>query len=212
MRLAPSLTHGLNLGSTLCELKRFEEAERVLRDVLVLDPRSVDAKELLATVLTGQNRYNEAIKIARETCEASSNAVSSRVVLAVALSEAGWLDEALRIATAAAEAAPEDARVHAALGTVYVKLKDGAAALAAFERMAACLVPEAERLPPSPWVSYLSGRGVALSLLGRHDQAVVTFEEVLRTDPEFFERWPEEAPHYQLSLREAGRRTETGHS
>ena len=53
------------------------------------------------------------------------------------------------------------------------------------------------------------GRGVALSLLGRHDQAVVTFEEVLRTDPEFFERWPEVAPHYQLSSREAGRRTET---
>jgi tetratricopeptide (TPR) repeat protein len=62
--LAPSLTHGLNLGSTLYELNRLEEAERVLRDVLVLDPRSVDAKELLATVLTGQDRYDEAIKIA----------------------------------------------------------------------------------------------------------------------------------------------------
>lgn len=212
MRLAPSLTHGLNLGSTLYELNRLEEAERVLRDVLVLDPRSVDAKESLAMVLTGQDRYDEAITIARETCESNADALSSRVVLAAALSEAGCLDEALRIATAAVEAAPEDARVHGALGFVYVKMKDGAAALAAFERMAACLVPEAERLPSSPWLSYLTGRGVALSLLGRHDQAVVTFEEVLRTDPEFFERWPEVAPHYQLSSREAGRRTETGHS
>jgi tetratricopeptide (TPR) repeat protein len=128
------------------------------------------------------------------------------------LSEAGCLDEALRLATAAVEAAPEDARVHGALGTVYVKMKDGAAALEAFERMAACLVPEAERLPSSPWLSYLTGRGVALSLLGRHDQAVVTFQEVLRTDPEFFERWPEVAPHYQLSSRDAGRRAETDHS
>jgi tetratricopeptide (TPR) repeat protein len=205
MRLAPSLTHGLNLGSTLYELNRLEEAERVLRDVLVLDHRSVDAKELLATVLTGQDRYDEAIKIARETCESNSDALSSRVVLAGVLAEAGRLDEALAIATAAAEAAPEDARVHGALGTVHVKMKDGTAALEAFERMAACLVPEAERLPSSPWVSYLTGRGAALSLLGRHDQAVVAFEEVLRTDPEFFERWPEVAPHYQLSSREAGR-------
>ena len=150
---------------------------------LALDPRSVDAKESLATVLAGQDRYDEAIKIARETCESNADALSSRVVLAGVLAEAGCLDEGLRIATAAAEAAPEDARVHGALGTVYVKMKDGAAALAAFERMAACLVPEAERLPSSPWLSYLTGRGVALSLLGRHDQAVVTFEEVLRTDP-----------------------------
>jgi tetratricopeptide (TPR) repeat protein len=207
MRLAPSLTHGLNLGSTLYELNRLEEAERVLRDVLVLDPRSVDAKEWLATVLTAQDRYDEAIKIARETCESNSDAVSSRVVLAGALSEAGCLDEALRIATAAAEAAPEDARVHGALGTVYVKMKDGAAALAAFERMAECLIPDADRLPSSPWVSYLTGRGVAFSLLGRHDDAMAAFSDVLSIDREYFERWPEVAPYYQLSSREAGRRT-----
>ncbi|MGB2715430.1 MAG: tetratricopeptide repeat protein [Vicinamibacterales bacterium] len=70
-------------------MNRLEEAERVLRDVVVLDPRSVDAKELLATVLTGQDRYDEAIKIARETCKSNSDALSSRVALAVVLSEAG---------------------------------------------------------------------------------------------------------------------------
>jgi len=212
MRFAPSVAHAINLGSTLYELNRLDEAERVLRHAVVLDSHSADVKELLATVLAGQDRNDEAIKIARETCESNGDALSSRVVLACALSEAGCLDEALRIATAAAEAAPEDARVHGALGTVYVKMKDGAAALAAFERMAASLVPEAERLPSSPWISLLTGRGVALSLLGRHDQAVETFEEVLRIDPEFFERWPEVAPHYQLSSREAGRTTETSHS
>jgi tetratricopeptide (TPR) repeat protein len=205
MRLAPSLTHGLNLGSTLYELNRLEEAERVLRDVLVLDPRSVDAKELLATVLTGQDRYDEAIKIARQTCESNGAAVSSQVVLAGVLSEAGCPDEALRVAGAAADAAPQDASVHAALGAVYVKMNDGAAALASFERMAKCLVPETNRLPSSPWVSCIAGRGVALSLLGRHDEAMSAFEEVLRTDRGFFERWPEVAPHYHLSSRETER-------
>ena len=212
MRLAPSLIHGLNLGATLYELNRLDEAERVLRNVLVMDPRSVDARESLATVLAGQDRYDEAIQIARETCESSPDAVSSRVVLAAVLSEAGHLDEALAVATAAADTAPEDVRVHFAIGAVHVRRNDGAAALQAFERMAPCLVPEAERRPSSPWISYLTGRGVALSLLGRHDEAVTTFEEVLRADADFFERWPEVSPHYQRSLRAAGRSPETEHS
>jgi tetratricopeptide (TPR) repeat protein len=89
-----------------------------------------------------------------------------------------------------------------------VKMKDGESALAAFERMAECLAPETDRLPSSPWVSCIVGRGVALSLLSRHDEAMEAFEDVLRTDPEFFDRWPEVAPHYQLSSRETERNTQ----
>src|SRR5688572_7679163 len=48
MRLTPSVTHALSLASTLYELNRLDEAERVLRDAVLLDPRSTDAKELLA--------------------------------------------------------------------------------------------------------------------------------------------------------------------
>jgi hypothetical protein len=80
-------------------------------------------------------------------------------------------------------------------------MNDGASALAAFERMAECLAPETDQLPSSQWVSCIAGRGVALSLLSRHNEAMEAFEEVLRTDPGFFERWSEVAPHYELSLR-----------
>jgi tetratricopeptide (TPR) repeat protein len=205
MRLAPSVPHALNLGSTLYELNRLDEAERTLRHALALDSRSADAWQLLATVLAGQDRYDEAIRIARESCDSNGDAWSSRVVLAGVLTEAGRLDEALRVASAAANEMPEDSGGHGALGLVYVKMKDGAAALAAFDRMAACLAPETDRLPSSPWMGYLLGRGVAMSLLGQHDDAMAAFEDLLRTDPEFFERWPEVAPHYQLSSREAGR-------
>jgi hypothetical protein len=44
-----------------------------------------------------------------------------------------------------------------------------------------------------------------LSLLGRHQEAAVTFGEVLRIDREFFERWPELRTYYERSSREAGR-------
>jgi tetratricopeptide (TPR) repeat protein len=200
--------HALNLGSTLYELKRLDEAERVVRDALALDAGSVDARELLAVVLAGQDRYDEAVKLAREACALNPDGLSSCVALAAVLSEAGRLDEALKEARAATEAAPEDARSHGVLGAVYLKMNDAAAALATLEQMADCLRPDVERLPPSQWVQYFLGRGEALSLLGRHDEAVAAFEEVLRIDPELFERWPELAPAYQLSSREAGRKIE----
>jgi tetratricopeptide (TPR) repeat protein len=91
LRLAPSATHALNLASTLYELNRLDEAERVLRDAVLLDPRSADVKEMLATVLAGQYRYDEAIKIARDTCESNSDAPSSQAVLAGVLAEASRL-------------------------------------------------------------------------------------------------------------------------
>lgn len=88
---------------------------------------------------------------------------------------------------------------------IYIKMNDGGEALDAFERMAQCLDPSIERLPSSAWVWCSAGRGAALSLLGRHDEAMVAFEGLLRIDQQFFERSPELAPHYQLSSREARR-------
>src|SRR5688500_5489202 len=97
LRLAPNVTHALNLASTLNELNRLDEAERVLRDAVVLDPRSADVKELLATVLAGQERYDEAIKIARDTCASNAAAPTSRAVPAGVLAEGGCLEGALQI-------------------------------------------------------------------------------------------------------------------
>ncbi len=184
VRLAPSVTHALNLASTLYELNRLTEAERVLRDAVALDSRSVDARESLATVLAGQDRYDEAIRIARELCESNSGALSSQTVLAGVLSEAGYLDEALQVAKAAADTAPHNARVYGALGSVYLKMNDGESALAAFERMAECLAPERDRLPSSPWVSYATGRGVAFAPTRRRHGS---FRGVRQSS---VERWP----------------------
>ena len=205
MRLAPSVTNGINLGSTLHAMNRLEEAERVLRDALVLDPRSSEGKGLLALVLTGQDRYEEATRLAREIYEHNPDALSSHFVLACVLSEAGPLDEALEEANAAIQIAPNDPGPLSALGSVYLKMGDGARALAAFERMAECLDPTTKRLPSSGWLWCNSGRGASLSLLGRHDEAMAAFEEVLRTDAEFFETWPELAAPYRRSLQETDR-------
>lgn len=122
--------------------------------------------------MPGGVRHDEAIRLAREICALNPDALSPRVVLAGVLMEAGRLDEALQEANAAADVAPSDARPHTVLGAIYVKMNDGTAALAAFERMARCLDPSVERLPTSGRVWCDAGRGSALSLPGRHDEAM----------------------------------------
>jgi tetratricopeptide (TPR) repeat protein len=204
MRLSPTTSHCVNFASTLYELNELDEAEQVLRDVLARDRRSIDAKGLLVQVLTGQDRFDEAVALAREICAREPDLLPARLALAGALAEAGRLDQALAAANAAIAIAPQDPRPHGSLGAVLMKANDGAGALAAFERMAVCLDASVERLPSSPWVWCRAGRGAALSVLGRHDEAMKAFEELLRSDRDFFERWPELASHYQLSLRETG--------
>lgn len=207
MRLAPSVARALDLAAAFYEVNRMAEAERVLRDALSLDPGSSEVREMLATVLAAQDRFDEALEVAREACDITRGAQSSRTVLALVLAEAGMLEEALQVAKDAVRDAPQDARTHFALGQIYLKMRDGEAALSAFENMARCFAPEPEsdRLPSSPWISYAAGRGTALSLLGRHTEAMAAFDEVLRNDPTFFERWPELASHYEASSGQAGR-------
>ena len=53
-----------------------------------------------------------------------------------------------------------------------------------------------------------AGRGFALSLLGDHNAATAAFKKVVGSDPTFFERHPDMATQYLLSLREAGQQEE----
>jgi tetratricopeptide (TPR) repeat protein len=60
MRLEPSAVHGLELGATLHDLNRLDEAEYVVRKVLRLDPRRADATELLHRILSDRHRKEDA--------------------------------------------------------------------------------------------------------------------------------------------------------
>jgi tetratricopeptide (TPR) repeat protein len=204
MRLQPSVTHGLELGGTLYELNRLDDAERVVREALAIDSRSTDAKGLLAMVLSDQDRHSEAIELARQIRAAVPNDVPSRLVLSHVLSWAGHFEEALREATAAVEIAPTESRPYGALGSIYIRMNDGEAALRSFDRMAAYIDPAVERIPSTEWVWCYAGRGVALSLLDRHAAAMAAFEEALSIDGQILERCHPYAPHYERSRRATG--------
>ncbi len=205
VRLSPSVHNRHNLAWTLYELKRLDEAERVLLDALPHEPQSSDVKRTLAYVLTAQDRYDEALRLAEEVRGIENHSASSYALLAGILMEAGQLDEAMKAAGTALRLAPTDPEAHGALGAVHLQMNDGAAALASFERMAEHIDPRVPRLSSSPWVWSAGGRGAALSKLGRHDEALAAFEELLRMDPGFFERWPELSEPYDLTTEEIGR-------
>lgn len=212
MRLTPSLVIGLHRGHALYELNRLQEAERVLRDTLALDVGTTNAEELklmvrewLALVIADQGQHDEAIALARETGASNPDLGSPRAVLAAVLCEAGRREEALAEATAALRVAPAAPECLSHVGGIYLKINDAATALEIFDRMAASLEPESSPLPSSPWVRCLAGRADALSLLGRHHEAIAVFDEVRRIDPGFLDRQPELAADYARSSREIGR-------
>jgi tetratricopeptide (TPR) repeat protein len=205
MRLAPGGVHGLEFGATLYELNRLEEAERVVREVLNLDPRSADAKGLLAQILTDLGQHEEGIQLAREICLDAPAAVEPRVVLASVLSLSGKEDEARKEANTAVAIAPADPKAYCALGIVCVTMNDGDAALQAFERMAECMDPDVDRVASSWWEWCHGGRGAALSLLGRHPEAMAAFKEALSIDRQFFERSRTFAPYFERSSRQMER-------
>jgi tetratricopeptide (TPR) repeat protein len=120
----------------------------------------------------------------------------------MALLEADRPDEALAEAKATVACSPQNGHAHCALAAVYLGTDDGAAALAAIERAAACFAAQHEPVHRLIVARCAGIRGAALSMLGRHDEAMLAFDELLRLEPDFFERWPELAAPYELSRRE----------
>ena len=195
-----------NLITNLVELGRLEEAEALLRDILARDSGAQVIKELLAYVLLHQDRHRDAFELAQEVRRTHPESFSARATTADALSELGRGEEAIAEAEAVVSIEPDNAMAYAVLGSVRLKMNDGAAALVAFDRMAECLDRD-EGKTIIGRNQCLAGRGLALSLLGDHRGAKAACDEVIGSDPTFFERRPDLAP--QLWLRDARERQES---
>jgi tetratricopeptide (TPR) repeat protein len=78
-------------------------------------------------------------------------------------------------------------------GAVAIEDSNGSVALKSFDRAHQLLgaTESADRFPGGHWVSCESGRASALSLLGRHDEALNAFDNVLEVDPTCLDRYDE---------------------
>jgi len=86
---------------------------------------------------------------------------------------------ALEVANTAVRDDPTAAQAHAAVGAAYLKVGEFQRGFVAFER--------GLQLAPD-FVELQAGHGATLSSLGRHSEAVVAYDTLLKADPDYFSR------------------------
>lgn len=159
----------------LIELRRYRQAEALLREALAAAPNDGDLHALLAFVLHRQERPAEALveiqtALGLAPADPQNHYLLAHIQLALEREEAALtaIREALRLD-------PQAARFYATLGRIHARRKEWARALEAAEKGLA--------LDPAH-VECLNLRALALTRLGRKVEAQQTRQAALREAPD----------------------------
>ena len=159
----------------LIELRRYKQAEALLREALAATPNDGELHATLAFVLYRQDRDAEALAeiqnaISLAPAEPQNHYLLAHIQLALEREEAALtaIREALRLD-------PQAARFHATLGRIHARRKEWPRALEAAEKGLA--------LDPTH-VESLNLRAMALARMGRKAEAQQTRREALRQAPD----------------------------
>jgi tetratricopeptide (TPR) repeat protein len=185
----------------LVEMGRRADAEREARRLLADEPQSSDGHAMLALVLFLQDRRPEAAAEAAEAVRLDPSSHSAQTALALAGQDAA----AARAAAAAMRLGPERSSSFAALAQSRLEDADPEGVLAAADQGLA-IDPEDPLLHKY--------RAMALTLLGRLDEAERAARAALAQDPEsplshevlartlgHQGRWPEAAEHLAAAVQ-----------
>jgi len=164
------------------DARRFDDAERIYRRLLALDPRNVDALQLLGYLMLQTDRpaaaipfYERALRLAPQP--------AFRLYLGEALYLTGRGTEALHCFAEALQHFPNNPEVHFFLGLAQRQLGHAEESLASLRRAVACDPKDRAN------VDFLAK---ILLTTGRHEEGVSIFRELLQ-------EFPESAPlHYAL--------------
>ena len=96
IELKPDADIYKDLGNTLVQLKKFEEAEINYRKVLEFDPDNLNIQYNLANTLIDQNKLDEAEKCFKKLIELKPDYFEAHLYLAVTFSGLKKIDEALK--------------------------------------------------------------------------------------------------------------------
>jgi tetratricopeptide (TPR) repeat protein len=166
-------TH-LQRALVLLEQSRYELAEKELRLALTGDPDDPIAHGFLALCLNDRDDYAGATEEAEAAVRLAPDWSEAHAIRARVLANGNRLDEAERAVEEALRLDPEDADHHALLASVRLGQKEWAGALEAAERG---LALDAEHVRCNNY------RAMALTKLGRSDEAGATMEAALARDP-----------------------------
>ncbi len=195
-RAALALLRRVKRGSKIFVAARVAEAEilenegqapsaiRLVRQTLVIHPRSTRLQETLALVCARQGRVSEALRAAASAGRLRARApddADQRYFLALVLEEAGRFRRAARIVRRLIRDDPDDAQ---ALNLLGYGLAERGIGLREAVRVLEC----ARRLDPlSPFI--LDSLGWARHRQGRHRQAMALLRRATRADPRLAEPW-----------------------
>ncbi len=171
---------------------RCEEAERIYREILSVDPDHADSLHLLGVLASDAAKYDEAVElIGRALKHAPAHAVA-HYNLGNALLRLERLEEAIAAYQAALHLQPGRAPIHYNLGNAWLRLGRAEEAAGAYQR-ALALRPDY----PRAW----HGLGDASYRLDRWEAAVDAYRKALELEP----GKADTANNLANALRQAGR-------
>ena len=174
---------------------RVDEAEKLYRQMLALEPGSFPALHLMGLLRLQQGRLEDALSFMEAALGVQPGAPETLANTAIVLSGLGRHGEALSALDRAVTAQPRNARALVNRGAIKSRLGRSEAAL---EDLSAALVLEPRN------IEALNNRGLILHDLHRYEEAVQSFDALLALAPDYFEG----RNNRGLTLRELGRNGE----
>lgn len=167
-----------NLGSTLSQQMRFEEAIVYIKEAIRIDPGYGQAHYNLGVVLAKQMKFEEAIVHYREAIRHMPSNTGAHNNIGFALSQQMNFAEAIVHYNEAIRLKPDYAGAQDNLGTALSNLKKFDEAIIHHR--------EAIRLKPNQAESYYN-LGISLSKLMKFEEAIVNYKEAIRLKPDYAE-------------------------
>jgi tetratricopeptide (TPR) repeat protein len=191
MVLMPTIPASIADAIQCHESGRFQEAERIYRQILAADPANVAAWHLLGRLADQFGERETAIQCLRQAVSISPDYAEAHCDLGTVLEAQGTLSEAAAAYQRAIELKPQFAAAHYNLGNCQRQQRHRAAAIASF-RTAVSTDP---KLAPAH-----ANLALLLTDEGKVEEAIGHFHQALRLMP----RYPEALFGLGFALREQG--------
>lgn len=155
---------------------RYDEAERLYRQILAVRPEEPNALYGLGYLALLARAYDDAARLLRAAVKKMPRAGQWYLTLGDALRYAHRPSEAMAAYEKAAKLMPDHAMAHNQLGAACQESGESGRALIHFRRAV-------DLSPDDP--QYLTNLGGVLQVRGEHEEAIVYFRRALRADPDY---------------------------
>jgi tetratricopeptide (TPR) repeat protein len=198
-RVNVSPAKAIEMAGTLFRQAKFNQAEKVCRQILAARPANADAQNILGVTLNAKGQGKEAIETLRRAVKLAPHAASIHANLGEVLRQNGELDEAATALERSIELDPNSAQALNNLGIIQYERKKFKEAADFYQRALAIRPDMAEAY---------NNLGNALRLVGDVDGAMHAYQEALTHR----ERYPEAYNNLGTLLQASGQLEEAEHA